>query len=118
MTGDRKFSCFLIGRESFLTPCAKHLLDCGHQILGIVVTDIAATDLHKKKLDCWTDFHRIPQLQDSEDLFIFLSQQPFDYLFSISNSKILSPEILALPRQFAINCHDALLPQYGGINAH
>ncbi|WP_310423969.1 non-ribosomal peptide synthetase [Chamaesiphon sp. VAR_48_metabat_135_sub] len=103
------FSCFLIGRESFLIPCAKHLLDCGHQILGIISTG--------KSIDTWTDSHGIATIDPTADVLGFLSQQPFDYLFSISNLSILSPEILALPRQFAINCHDGPLPKYGGMNA-
>jgi amino acid adenylation domain-containing protein len=106
---DRKFSCFLIGRESFLAPCAAMLVDCGHQILGIVST--GAT------IERWADAHDIPFVEPTADICGFLSQQPFDYLFSISNLSILSAEVLALPRQLAINCHDGLLPKYGGMNA-
>jgi amino acid adenylation domain-containing protein len=105
----QKFSCFLIGRESFLIPGAQHLLDCGHQILGIISTG--------SSIDRWADSQRIQLIEPTADLLGFLSQQPFDYLFSISNLAILSPEILALPRQFAINCHDGPLPKYGGMNA-
>jgi amino acid adenylation domain-containing protein len=115
-TVDRKFSCFLIGRESFVLPCARNLLDYGHQICGMIATDKALT-AQPGQLDRWADLHQIPQLQPPANLFDFLSGQPFDYLFSLSNSTILSREILALPRQFAINCHDGPLPKYGGINA-
>lgn len=106
---DRKFSCFLIGRESFLAPCAASLVDRGHRILGIVSTGAA--------IEIWADAHGIPVVEPTGDIWGFLSQQPFDYLFSISNLSILSAEILALPRQLAINCHDGLLPKYGGMNA-
>jgi methionyl-tRNA formyltransferase len=115
-TVDRKFNCFLIGRESFVLPCAKNLLESGHQICGVIVTDKALT-AQSGQLDRWADLHLIPQLQQPADLYDFLSGQPFDYLFSLSNSTILSREILALPRQFAVNCHDGPLPKYGGINA-
>ncbi|WP_310417097.1 amino acid adenylation domain-containing protein, partial [Chamaesiphon sp. OTE_8_metabat_110] len=116
-TVNRKFSCFIIGRESFVLPCAKSLLESGHQICGIVETDRALTAPLSGALDRWAELHHIPQLQLPANLYDFLSGQSFDYLFSISNSTILAREILALPRQFAINCHDGPLPKYGGMNA-
>ncbi len=113
----QKFSCFLIGRESFLLPCAQNLLDCGHQVLGIIATGRSWTEPRSWKITSWADSHGIPHIQPTEDILSFLNQQPFDYLFSISNLTILSREILELPRKFAINCHDGLLPKYGGMNA-
>ena len=100
-----------------MLPCAKNLLDSGHQIYGIVATDKSLIAPQAGQLDRWADLHHIPQLTAATDLFSFLSGQQFDYLFSLSNSTILSREILALPRQFAINCHDGPLPKYGGMNA-
>ncbi len=47
----------------------------------------------------------------------FLSQQPFDSLFSIVNSYILKKKVLELPRLGAINYHDAPLPKYAGVHA-
>ena len=38
-----------------------------------------------------------------------LSGEPFDYLFSIVNMRILPPEIVAIPRKRAINFHDGPL---------
>jgi amino acid adenylation domain-containing protein len=109
MTLNAKFSCFSIGRESFLLPCCEALLAHGFQILGIISTG--------KSIEDWAQAHDIPLVSPTADLLDIFSQQPFDYLFSISNLTILSSEILALPRQGAINCHDSLLPKYGGMNA-
>lgn len=103
------FSCYLIGRESFLIPCGESLLAHNCQILGIISQG--------KSIERWADLQSIPIIQPTADLQKFLSVQPFDYLFSISNSAILPPEIIKLPRRGAINCHDALLPKYGGLNA-
>jgi amino acid adenylation domain-containing protein len=116
-TVDRNFSCFIIGRESFVLPCAKNILESGHQILGIINTDKSLTAPLTGQIERWADAHQIPIQQPTADILSFLARQPFDYLFSLSNSQILSPEILALPRQFAINCHDGPLPKYGGLNA-
>jgi amino acid adenylation domain-containing protein len=103
------FSCYLIGRESFLIPCGEVLLAHNCHILGIVSTGEAIAH--------WAQAQEIPLISPTVNLKDCLSQQPFDYLFSISNSVILSQEIIDLPRRGAINCHDALLPKYGGLSA-
>ncbi|WP_232220715.1 formyltransferase family protein [Legionella tunisiensis] len=43
--------------------------------------------------------------------------EKFDFLFSIVNGEILSKEILALPRNYAINYHNSSLPKYAGLYA-
>jgi len=103
------FSCYLIGHESLLISCANSLLDRGHQLLGIISSGAAIAD--------WAISRKIPYIKPTDELIKFLSQQPFDYLFSINNLVILPEKILNLPRQFAINCHDALLPKFAGLNA-
>jgi methionyl-tRNA formyltransferase len=47
----------------------------------------------------------------------FLTERPFDYLFSIVNPRILSPSVLALPTGLAINFHDARMPRDAGVHA-
>jgi len=104
-----QLSCYLIGHESLLIPCANSLLKCGYKILGIISTGTSITQ--------WTTAQEIPCISPTEDLIHVLSQQPFDYLFSIHNLLILPQKIIDLPRRGAINCHNALLPKYGGLNA-
>ncbi|MEG4054907.1 MULTISPECIES: amino acid adenylation domain-containing protein [unclassified Microcoleus] len=105
----KEFSCFLIGETSLLIQCGEIILKRKHQIVGIVSPDRAISQ--------WAKQNGIPYLDPQEDWRAFLSQYSFDYLFSIANALRLPPEILALPRQLAINYHDAPLPKYAGINA-
>ncbi len=105
----QQFSCYLIGQESFVLKCAELLYERGHQILGIISTGKVIAD--------WAKALEIPHLKSTTDISRFLRQQPCDYLFSIFNLSILPPEILQLPRQYAINWHDSYLPKYAGLNA-
>ena len=105
----KQLSCILIGWESLILNCANWLSDRGHIIKGI----ISNGNLVRK----WAKEHEISYASSLKDNPEWLSPQSCDYLFSIYNLEILPPEILAIPRQYAINCHDALLPKYAGMNA-
>ncbi|MEM7556783.1 MAG: amino acid adenylation domain-containing protein, partial [Cyanobacteria bacterium P01_A01_bin.84] len=105
----QQFSCVLIGQESFIIPCAEKLLQRGHVINGIVSTGQIIHD--------WAQKREIPCTSSNKNLGYFLKKISFDYLFSISNLKILTAEVLKLPTRGAINLHDALLPKYGGLYA-
>ncbi|MBW3584439.1 MAG: AMP-binding protein, partial [Cyanobacteria bacterium 0813] len=104
-----QFSCFLIGEGTLLIQCAELLLERGHQIFGVISPDVS--------ISSWAKAKDIPHIQPTDNLIAFLRQQPFDYLFNIVNSSLLPKEILELPRQLAINYHDAPLPKYAGLNA-
>ncbi|MBR8837459.1 MAG: amino acid adenylation domain-containing protein [Stigonema ocellatum SAG 48.90 = DSM 106950] len=105
----KQFSCFLSGHEYFLIGCAELILDRGHQILGVISSGTLITKWAKEK--------NIHYIQPTDNLIEILNHQPFDYLFNIYNLFALPEEILKLPRQYPINCHDSLLPQYKGFNA-
>ena len=109
MYTQNQFSCFLIGEGTLPIQCAELLLEGGHQILGVISSDAS--------ISSWAKGKDIPHIQQTDNLVAFLSQQPFDYLFSIVNNSVLPKEILELPRIEAINYHDALLPRYAGVNA-
>ena len=106
---NKKFSCFIIGEGTLPIQCASLLLEQGHQIFGIISPDAVISD--------WAKTKGIPHIQPTDNLIAFLSQSPFDYLFSIVNSYLLPKEILELPSKYAINYHDAPLPRYAGVNA-
>ena len=110
-TGDKpyRFSCFIIGEGSLPIRCAEVLADRGHTILGAISSDAA--------IERWTTKRKIPCVDPRADVIAFVSQRPFEYLFSIVNSHILPQEMLRLPDKHAINYHNALLPKYGGSNA-
>jgi len=78
-------------------------------VLGIISPDQSISDWAKEK--------DISHFLPTDNLQAFLNRQPFDYLFSIVNNSVLPKEIIELPRQFAINFHDAPLPKYAGVNA-
>jgi amino acid adenylation domain-containing protein len=109
MYTQNQFSCFIIGEGTLPIQCAELLLERGHEILGVISSDASISSWAKRK--------DIPHILQTDNLVAFLSQQPFDYLFSIVNNSVLPEEILELPRQLAINYHDALLPRYAGVNA-
>jgi amino acid adenylation domain-containing protein len=102
-------SCFLIGEGTLLIQCAEILLKRKHSIFGIISS-------HQEIVN-WAQKNDIICISPEEIIIEFLSQKPFDYLFSIFNSYILPKEIIALPRKQAINYHDAFLPKYAGVNA-
>ena len=101
--------CSLIGRGPLLIACAEALKQRGFGIRGVISSCEQTT--------AWCQRHGVPQLRAEDDQLAFLSQQPFDYLFSIVNHSITAAEVLALPRTAAINFHDSPLPDYAGFNA-
>ncbi len=100
--------CVLVGAESLLIECAAMLEERGHEIAAIVS--------RKPEIRDWAAQRAIPTLAAPREL-AGAGLPPFDYLFSIANLAILSPEVLALPRLAAINFHDGPLPGAAGINA-
>ncbi len=102
-----RLRCFLIGETSLLIQCAQHLLDHHFTIVGISSPDIA--------VKTWAKEQNIPTVHPLN--ITTLQETPFDFLFSIVNSAILSDEILTLPTRYALNYHDAPLPKYAGLNA-
>ncbi|MFJ6821157.1 amino acid adenylation domain-containing protein [Streptomyces niveus] len=99
-------NCFIIGGTRVLTQCAAQLLDAGVRIEGVFSDDPAVA--------AWADTHAIPVLDPHGDLSATLSAQPFDYLFSMVNFRILPAAILDLPTTAAVNFHDGPLPRYSG----
>ncbi len=100
-------TCFVIGEGSLCLRCIDVLRWRGLRVLGLISPDAANRRWAKEK--------GLPWHHPSEGFEKILSAQPFDYLFSIVNSYILKPDVLALPRRCAINYHDAPLPRYAGV---
>jgi amino acid adenylation domain-containing protein len=101
--------CFLIGEGTLPIRCAELLLAAGHQLLGVISLDTTLRD--------WAIKTDIPYCSEQAAIESFLTQQPFDYLFSIVNPLILPQSILKLPCHCAINYHDGPLPKYAGVHA-
>ena len=100
-------SCFVIGEGSLCLRCTGILRRRGLRVLGLISPDEANRR--------WAEDKGVPWHHPREGFDKILSVQPFDFLFSIVNSYILKPEILSLPRRYAINYHDAPLPRYAGV---
>jgi len=109
MASHNRLATVLIGGGNALIRCAEVLLDGGHEVCGLLSTDLSVRRWAKEK-DLLT-------VETLKDLVTLSRRRPFDYLFSIVNDEILPEEILALPRRAAINFHDALLPRYAGIHS-
>jgi amino acid adenylation domain-containing protein len=100
-------TCFVIGEGSLCLRCTEVLRKRGMRVLGLISPDAANRRWAKEK--------GVPWYHPSDGFAKILSAQPFDFLFSIVNSYILKPDVLAMPRRYAINYHDAPLPRYAGV---
>ena len=108
---DKTLSSLIIGEESLLIQCADAWLGRGQEISGIVTRN---TRIHD-----WASDHGIPTLAPGGDLAVRLADLniEIDYLFSITNLRMLPEAVLGLARRGAINFHDGPLPRYAGLNA-
>jgi amino acid adenylation domain-containing protein/non-ribosomal peptide synthase protein (TIGR01720 family) len=104
----KKFSCYVIGDDTLASQCGDILLSQGHLILGVISS--------LPTIQAWACKHKIPLISASSGLSDVGLKQ-CDYLFSIVNNQIFPERILALPKYFAINYHDAVLPRYAGVHA-
>ncbi|MGL4880584.1 MAG: formyltransferase family protein, partial [Waterburya sp.] len=101
-------NCCLIGEGNLLLECAEILLQQKYKIEGILSPDPAVQQ--------WASANKIINLSNRQELLQLIKTVKCDYLFSIVNHSILSPDIINSVGK-AINYHDALLPSYAGINA-
>jgi len=105
-------TCYIIGDDSLTIACVEALLryDKTGDVIGIEGI------LSKNPVvQAWTQDHRIPFI--SSEALESLKGKKFDFLLSVSNTKILPEWLLKQPKQCAINFHNAPLPLYKGTNA-
>ncbi|MBV9493302.1 MAG: amino acid adenylation domain-containing protein [Acidobacteria bacterium] len=110
------FACVVVGDAGVTVRCLDILRSRGHLVRGIVTED--------GRVAAWGAERGVPVLLHRERAPLFAAavralagDGEIDFLFSIHNLRIFSPELLALPRAIAINFHDAPLPRYGGLHA-
>lgn len=101
--------CYLIGNDSLLIQCVEVLLAHQYRVLGIISPLVSIKE--------WASTHDIPYFDSLSLAEETLANTEFDYLFSVANRQLLSPSLLARPKQFTINYHDAPLPAYAGAHA-
>src|SRR5687768_16910977 len=95
--------CFIVGEGTLPIQCGEILLDRGHEICGVMSRDASILR--------WAEGKAVSHIETTDDLILFMSRRPVDYLFSIVNNRILPKKLLELPGRYAINYHDALLPK-------
>ena len=109
LSAKSRLRCVLLGEFSLLQGCGELWLQAGHEIVAVGSSD--------PSLRKWaTEIGARPVEFLAQDLRGQLCDLPFDYLFSITNLKVLRKEVLDLATESAINFHDGLLPQYAGLN--
>ena len=106
---NEEISCYIISEDKLSLQCAETLLSKSHRILGIISSVLS--------IQSWAIQHRIPHFTSLSELKNSDLKESCDYFFSIVNYQILPEWILTLPKYFAINYHDSLLPRYAGVHA-
>jgi methionyl-tRNA formyltransferase len=104
-----RFSGVFIGEGTLLVRCADAFAAHGHAVRAVVSGE--------PLIGQWAAEHGVTLLPPTADLAAALGGEPFDFLFSVANLRVLPDPVLALPQRMAINFHDALLPRYAGLNA-
>ncbi len=105
----RKFTCHMIGDDYLIVECGNLIIQNGNVIKGVSSSN--------DKVIAWAKSNDIPILYSLQQLENTAKDDPGDYLFSISNHRILPQSLLKLPKKFAINYHNAPLPKYAGVYA-
>ncbi|VXC98792.1 MupA/Atu3671 family FMN-dependent luciferase-like monooxygenase [Sphingomonas sp. AX6] len=103
----RSLRAIFVGNDSLLAECANLWIARGYSIVAVVAANGPAA--------AWCDATgttRITRLADVDTH----SLGSVDYLFSITNLRVLPTALIAMPRMAAINFHDGPLPDYAGLN--
>lgn len=99
----------MVGEHALLAECVRLWRERGHRVTALVSPEAALRD--------WAGERGITSLPRLDSLEAALDGEPFDYLFSITNMRIVPQRLLDLPRRMAVNFHDALLPRHAGVQA-
>ncbi len=98
----------VLGEESLLIQCGDLLIEHGVELAVVVSKNSIIRD--------WCTQKQINHVERYETLEGEYQPAAFDFVFSITNLRLLPDWLLALGRQ-AINFHDGPLPRYAGLNA-
>ena len=106
----KRFSCYIITETTLGIQCAKHIINSGTHLLGIVSPN--------NKIHQWAITNNITYYSSIKNFQLQnITPKSFDFLFSIVNYTKISEEILDLPFYYAVNYHDSILPKYAGVHA-
>jgi natural product biosynthesis luciferase-like monooxygenase protein len=98
-----------VGGGSLLVSCGEAYVNAGHSIEAVLSGNPTVLQ--------WAESRGIAAMRMDKLADIDLSGMTFDFLFSVANLQILPAAVVSQARLLAINFHDALLPDYAGLNA-
>lgn len=102
-------SCVVIGEDNILLYTLQELAHWGFHILA-VFSNTCSVQAYCKQ-------NGIERYSRNASIEKHLQAVHFDFMFSISNPRVLKKSELRLARKMAVNYHDSLLPAYAGVNA-
>ena len=102
-------SAVFVGGGNLLVSCAEAYLNAGHSVKAVLSANPTILQ--------WAESQGIPARRMDGPSKMDLSGIEFDFLFSVANLQILPAAVISQARLLAINFHDALLPDYAGLNA-
>ncbi len=109
MKSNNRLHVYIIGDDNFSLACSKLLLNHPFAIKAICT--------RHPNFTIWANNNNIPVYQSYNAFEQKINKAKQGFLFSILNSKIISPLILNKINFFCINYHNALLPLYAGSHA-
>ncbi|MDB4976983.1 MAG: amino acid adenylation domain protein, partial [Myxococcaceae bacterium] len=101
--------CFVVGEGLLALETARALLRPGFSLAGVLSEDASVARFCEQQT--------IPRYTQRAAFVAAMAEVGLDLLFSVNNPWIVPAHVLALPRSAAINFHDSLLPNYGGLFA-
>ncbi len=102
------FGCYVIGGDTLLIECVDLLIQAGHTVHGVITGTRRIAEMAETRA--------ISVIDIASDYISNLEENQFDFLLSITHLDLIPAEVLALPRQMAVNFHDGPLPAYAGLN--
>jgi natural product biosynthesis luciferase-like monooxygenase protein len=103
------FPVLLIGDESLTVHCGETLTSRGHEVRAVVTASA--------EVSAWAARHGLPVIEPGRLAEAVEGLEPFDYLLSAANLRMIPSEVLERARVLAINFHDGPLPRFAGLNA-
>ena len=107
MVNESSGTCLLLGSKSLLIQCANFLQENNFNITAVVTDDRGISDWARSQNIKIVSYNSYSELVDMGTV---------DYIFSITNLRIIPENILKLAKLAAINYHDGPLPGYAGLN--
>ena len=112
-----------MGTPDFAVPCLERLINDGHNILAVVTREDKPVGRKKiltpPPIKVTACDNNIPVLQpkklkDNDDIYFKLKELNPDLIVVVAYGRILTKEILSLPKFGCVNVHGSLLPKYRG----